>query len=62
MSASDHSSKAISLTRSYSFGASPITQKVRVEESFLNGKGQSLVRQYSCEQIYGMYLLILVYG
>lgn len=52
MSASDHSSKAISLTRSYSFGASPITQKVRVEESFLNGKGQSLVRQYSCEQIY----------
>lgn len=41
--------KQNTLNRSFSFSGS----RVCVEQSFQNHKGETLIRQYSCEQIYG---------
>nr|XP_033329828.1 uncharacterized protein LOC117222302 [Megalopta genalis] len=41
------------LTRAFSFSELPSPQRIRVTESYQSGNSPGLVRQYSCEQIFG---------
>ncbi|XP_078043164.1 uncharacterized protein LOC144473286 [Augochlora pura] len=53
MKLGDSDNDAARLTRAFSFSELPSPQRIRVTESYQSGNFPGLVRQYSCEQVFG---------